>query len=61
VLLMQADPSMGAALVQQDRDFFLANARNARLVQFPGASHGIHNDQPAEFLKAFEEFCAGLD
>ncbi len=41
VLVMQADPAWGAALVQQDLDFFMAQARDARLVTFPGAGHSI--------------------
>lgn len=60
VLVMQADPARGAALVQQDLDFFMAHARNARLVTFPGAGHSIDLDQPVEFLRAFDAFTAGL-
>jgi len=60
VLLMQADLAIGAALVPQDADFFMAHARDARLVTFPGAGHGIHDDQPAEFLRAVGEFTASL-
>jgi pimeloyl-ACP methyl ester carboxylesterase len=60
VLVMQADPARGAALVQQDLDFFLAHARDARLVTFPGSGHSIDLDQPVAFLRAFEEFTAGL-
>lgn len=61
VLLMQADEKNGAALVQQDVDFFLANARNVKLVTFPGAGHGIHNDQTEKFLAAVDAFAAGLE
>jgi pimeloyl-ACP methyl ester carboxylesterase len=60
VLLMQADPAMGAALVQQDVDFFLANAPQTQLVHFPGSGHGIHSDQTAPFLQAVDEFTAVL-
>jgi len=60
VLVMQADPAKGAALVQQDLDFFMAHARDARLVTFPGSGHSIDIDQPVEFLRAFDEFAAGL-
>ncbi|MBM4460347.1 MAG: alpha/beta hydrolase [Chloroflexi bacterium] len=60
VLVMQADPARGAALVQQDLDFFMAHARGARLVAFPGAGHSIDLDQPVEFLRAFDEFAADL-
>ena len=44
-------------------DFFMANATsnpNVHLATFPGSGHGIHIDQPAEFLKAFEAFSARL-
>lgn len=60
VLVMQADLSKGAALVPQDLEFFMAHAPQARLVTFPGSGHGIHIEQPAEFLRAFDEFTAGL-
>ncbi len=60
VLLMQADLALNAALVTQDLEFFRTQALNTRLVTFPGAGHGIHNEQTAEFLRAFDEFTAGL-
>jgi pimeloyl-ACP methyl ester carboxylesterase len=56
----QADPARGAALVQQDLDFFVAHARDARLATFPGADHSVDLDQPVAFLRAFEEFVGGL-
>jgi pimeloyl-ACP methyl ester carboxylesterase len=60
VLVMQADLTKGAALVQQDLEFFMAHAPNARLVTFPGSGHGVHIDQPVQFLRAFDEFTASL-
>ena len=63
VLVMQADGTKGAALVQQDLNFFMAAAsgnHNVNLAQFPGSGHGIHLDQSAEFLEAFETFAASL-
>lgn len=60
VLIMQADPEKGAALAQEDADFFLANCPQAKLVKFPGAGHGIHTEQPEQFLNAFNEFFASL-
>ncbi len=59
-LLLQADAARGAALAQVDADFFLQHAPHARMVRFPGSGHGIHIDQPAEFLQAFDEFTVGL-
>ncbi len=63
VLVMQADETKGAALVQQDLDFFLANVSgnpNIRLAKFPGSGHGIHLEQSTEFLQAFDDFAASL-
>ena len=60
VLVMQADLAKGAALMAEDLDFFMTNAKNARLVTFPGCGHGIHNEQTAAFLKAFEDFTTAL-
>ena len=60
VLVMQADQAKGAALLDEDLDFFMANARNAHLVKFPGSGHGIHNDQTAAFLRALDAFTAAL-
>ena len=59
-LIMQADVAKGAALAQEDLEFFMANTPNAHLVTFPGASHGIHTDQPNKFLSVLEEFTHGL-
>lgn len=58
VLVMQADPTRGAALVQQDLDFLMAHAWDARLVTLPGAGHSIDLDQPVAFLRAFDELGA---
>lgn len=60
VLLMQADPARGGALVDEDADFFMQNAPNARRVRFPDTGHGIHGERPAEFLQAIDDFLAGL-
>lgn len=60
VLLMQADEQHGAALAQQDADFFLEHAPHTRLVTFPGSGHGIHTDQPDAFLAALDKFLAEI-
>jgi pimeloyl-ACP methyl ester carboxylesterase len=59
-LLMQADPIKGAALVDEDCAFALQHALHIRLVHFPGSGHGIHAEQPKEFLSALERFAAEL-
>jgi pimeloyl-ACP methyl ester carboxylesterase len=56
ILLQQADLAKGAALQPLDLDFVLHHARDARVVRFPGAGHGIHDEQTAEFLAALETF-----
>jgi pimeloyl-ACP methyl ester carboxylesterase len=60
LLVMQADRAKGAALAPEDVEFIMANARHAQLATFPGSGHGIHDDQPAQFLKALDEFTAEL-
>lgn len=56
ILLLQADPAAGSAFAQEDVDWVLKNARDARLLFYPGAGHMIHDDQPAEFLRVFSYF-----
>ena len=60
VLLMQADPANGAAL--SDRDAALARewVKRLDLLPFPGAGHGIHDEQPDKFLAALEGFLRRL-
>jgi pimeloyl-ACP methyl ester carboxylesterase len=55
-LLLQADPASGGAMPQQDVEFFMENAPDARLVFFPGVGHGIHTDQPDAYLRAVDGF-----
>jgi pimeloyl-ACP methyl ester carboxylesterase len=59
ILLLQADPAKNCALVQEDIDLVLKNAADVHLVHFPGAGHGIHDDQPAAFLKVLDYFQPG--
>lgn len=56
ILLLQADPAKGCALVQEDIDLVLQNAVDVRVMHFPGAGHVIHEDQPVEFLKVLKSF-----
>jgi len=56
ILLLQADPAMGAALTQEDIDIVLANAPNARLIKVAGVGHMIHDERPADFLQAIDTF-----
>lgn len=56
ILLLQADPAMGAALTQEDINIVLANAPNACLIKVPGVGHNIHDEKPADFLMAIDTF-----
>jgi pimeloyl-ACP methyl ester carboxylesterase len=60
VLLMQADPAKGAALVQADLDFAMKYTQDVRLACFPGAGHGLHEEQPLQFFKELDDFTASL-
>ena len=54
ILLLQADPAKGCALVEEDIELVLRNAADARLFRFPGAGHAIHEEQPEEFLRVLD-------
>ncbi len=56
LLLMQADPAKGAALADEDAALVQRLVPQTRLVLFPGASHGIHSEQPTQYLAALEGF-----
>ncbi len=60
VLLMQADPEKGAALLPEDAYFLLAMIPDVRLAAFPGVGHGIHSDQPEAFLQTLDGFLDDL-
>jgi pimeloyl-ACP methyl ester carboxylesterase len=55
-LILQADPERGAALSDTMAEYALARLPNARIVHFPGSSHGIAHDQPEAFITAVREF-----
>lgn len=56
VLIARADPAMGGAL--PDENVALVRAANPRvhLLDFPGAGHLIHAEQPEAFVAAIEKF-----
>lgn len=56
MLLLQADPAMGAALTQEDIDIVLTNAPDPRLIRVHGVGHMIHDEKPADFLQAIDTF-----
>jgi len=59
VLLLQGDPAAGGALSDEDVQMALRNGPSRAVVRFPGASHQIHRERPAEMLRALEDFCGG--
>lgn len=56
-LLLQADPEMGAALVEKDIQFVLQRNPVVQLVRFKDVGHGIHDRKTAEMLEVFDAFC----
>jgi pimeloyl-ACP methyl ester carboxylesterase len=50
-LVLRADPALGAAFGPQDEARFLDVNRDARVVVVDGASHAIHDEQPARFTE----------
>lgn len=57
-LLMQADPALGAALVDKDLRFLLRHNPKIQVARFPGASHGINFDQTEKLLAVVSGFLA---
>lgn len=60
VLLLQADPKGGGALMDDDVELALRSIGNCRSAHFFGASHQIHRERPEEMLQVVREFTAGL-
>ena len=50
-VVLRADPKLGPAFSAEDEARFLQTNQNARVVEFEGASHAIHDEQPARFLE----------
>ena len=50
VTVLRADPALGPAFSAEDEERFLRTNPDARVVVFEGASHAIHDEQPARFL-----------
>jgi pimeloyl-ACP methyl ester carboxylesterase len=50
VVVLRADPALGPAFTEDDATRFLETNPHARIVVFEGASHAIHDEQPARFL-----------
>ncbi len=60
VLFLQADAAHGGAVADDDLAGTLPLIPNARHARFPGASHALWAERPAEVQAAIEEFLATL-
>jgi pimeloyl-ACP methyl ester carboxylesterase len=55
-LILQADPSLGAALSDEGREALRAAMPQARVVNFPGSGHLIHAEKEDAFVEAVGAF-----
>lgn len=60
VVVVRADPALGAAFTPEDEERFLKANAHARVVEFAGASHAIHDEQPERFLAELLELTASV-
>jgi pimeloyl-ACP methyl ester carboxylesterase len=60
VAVLRAEPALAAAFRPQDEGPFLAANPHATVELVPGASHLIHDEQPARFLAKLRAFLATL-
>mgnify|MGYP000554323907 CR=1 FL=1 len=59
-LLIQGDPSLGAAVSDDDAQRAVSLLRHGALVRFPGVGHGIHTAQTLQFLRVVTDFLESL-
>jgi pimeloyl-ACP methyl ester carboxylesterase len=57
-LLLQADPSAGGALTDDDAATLNSLVAGCQHVRFPGCGHNLHRDRPKEVLEALQSFAA---
>ena len=57
-LLLQADPSAGGALTDEDAETLKSLVADCQHVRFPGCGHNLHRDRPKEVLQALQGFAA---
>lgn len=55
-LVLQADPALGAALVDAGREELRAAVPQAKIIGFPGSGHLIHAEQEDAFVEAVGSF-----
>ena len=59
-LLLQADPSAGGALADDDAETLKSIVSDCTHVCFPGCGHNLHRDRPEVVLRAFADFAASF-
>jgi pimeloyl-ACP methyl ester carboxylesterase len=60
VLLVRADPTLGAALEEEDADYALSLLKQGSLVQAQDAGHMMHVSHPGVLLQYVEQFVGSL-
>lgn len=61
ILLLQADPALGAATEDQHVAVFREFAPQTQVVSIAGARHGIHRTHMPDLIEPIKSFLAGLD
>lgn len=56
VLIARADPAVGGALPEENVALVRAAGPHVQVIDFPGAGHAIHTEQPAVLVAAVEAF-----
>lgn len=57
-LLLQADPSAGGALTDEDAETLKSLVADCQHVRFPGCGHNLHRERPKDILQALQGFAA---
>jgi pimeloyl-ACP methyl ester carboxylesterase len=61
ILLLQADPALGAATEDQHVALFREFAPQTQVIKIEGARHGIHRTHMHDLLKSVKSFLANLN
>jgi pimeloyl-ACP methyl ester carboxylesterase len=59
ILLVRGDPKAGSMVRLSDVQAFQERVRDGRVIQIPGAGHGLHRDRTEEFVAATVPFLNG--
>lgn len=60
VLLLQGDPTLGAAMENHEADHAASLLSRGTFVRMPGVGHGIHIEQPEAFRRVVTDFLESL-